>query len=582
MAFWNFWRKKPEQRTDGAEFDYGRIPAPNLTGQARADEWLNIITGQGQQGRDKRVAAEFICQPVTHAEARELWRGDDIVKKVIELLPKAMVREGYQVKTDDNELSGNISDYIDTLRINRVFALAKMYERAYGGAAIWPVLNDGAADLAEPLREQSIATIRSFIVFEPRELVPNTWYEDPGDKYGTPETYRLVSIATGGSMSSLQTIIHESRLVVFPGIRVSRELPQVESWGWGDSVLTRVRSVLRDFHMSWASAAALLADFSQGVFKYAGLTEMILKKQDDAIKRKLGVMDYSRSVFQSLVIDKEDDFERKSTPMSGASEILVQFITRLAAACDTPATKLAGISPAGMNATGESDTRGWYETVGEEQEQDRPLLEQLIRFGLLALDGPANGNEPDTWRVTFNPMWAPSDKEQAETRKTVAETDQILIDTGQATGDELARSHYGGDEYSPDIHIDFEERDRQANAGASDIAAGAAGVGSPLGAAGDVQAEALNGAQIAALLSIMEKVAAKAVPRDGAAVLIQLAIPKVTEEKAKALLGSEDFQPVVAAKPAPFGGNAAPKPDPSQPPADPNADPKADPKAAAA
>lgn len=567
MAFWDFLRRK--QRTDGA--DFGRIPDAALTGQARADEWLNIITGQGQKGRDKRTAAQFICEPVTHEEARHLWRGDDIAKKVIESLPKAMVREGFTVKTEDKEEMARISKSLR--KLSRAYVRAKMYEIAYGGAAIWPVINDGAANPAEPLRTQAIAKISSWQVFEPRELIPATWYVDPSsDKYGTPETYRVVAITSGGSGFALTTTIHESRLLIFPGVMVSREYPQVETWGWGDSRLTLIRSVLRDFHLSWASVAALLADFAQGVFKYKGLTEMLVKKQDEIVKRKMGIMDYSRSVMQALTIDAEDDFERKSTPMSGAPEILVNFTSRLAAAANMPVTKLMGVSPAGMNATGESDTRGWYETVAEEQEADRELFEDAVRLVMLSKDGPTKGVEPKNWTLEFLPLWAPSAKEQAETRLLVAQTDQILVDTQQATGDELALSHYGGDEYSPDVHIDFAEREKQKKAGEDLLAAGAAG---GLGATGDVQAEALNGAQIAAALSIMEKVAAKLIPRDGAAVLVKLAFPTVSPEVATGLLGSESFVPAAPApKAAPFGGGAPP--DPSQPPAKPGDEPPED------
>lgn len=559
MAFWDFLRRK-QPRTDSG---VGLIPDSSLTGQARADEWLNIITGQGYKGRDKRTAAQFVCEPISHEEARHLWRGDDIAKKVIESLPKAMIREGYTIKTDDKEEMSRISKSLR--KLNRAFLRAKMYEIAYGGSAIWPVINDGAGNPAEPLREQSIAKLVSWQVFEPRELQPATWYTDPlHEKYGTPETYRVVAITSGGAGFALTTTIHESRLIIFPGVMVSREYPQVETWGWGDSRLTLIRSVLRDFHLTWASVAALLADFSQGVFKYRGLTDMLVKKQDEIVKKKMALMDYSRSTMQALTIDADDDFERKSTPMSGAPEVLVNFTSRLAAAANMPVTKLMGVSPAGLNATGDSDTRGWYETVAEEQEADRELFEHAVRLVLLSKSGPTNGQEPKNWSLEFAPLWAPSAKEQAETRLIVAQTDQILVDTQQATGDELALSHFGGEEFSPDVHIDFAEREKQRKAGEAELAAGM------LGSTGDVQAEALNGAQIAAAISIMEKVSAKLIPRDGAEVLVKLAFPTISEEVAKGLLGDPAFEPVVPApKSNPFGPPAQPPAQPDQPAGDP-------------
>lgn len=540
--------------------DGGAMPAPHLTGQDRFDEWENIISGHGIEGRDARTESKFVCSRVSHSEARELWAGDDIARKVIELLPRAMMREGYKIRIadlkDEKKVAEAMIDVIDTLGINRAFRQAKEYERAYGGAAIWPVLNDQTDDTAKPLNEDGIATVRYYQVFEPRELIPDRYYTDPSNpKFGKPETYRVIAINGGGVGFGLQTVIHESRLVIFEGVRVSRELPLVESIGWGDSELTRVRAVLRDFHLSWSSVAALLKDFSQGVYKYEGLTDMLAQDGDKLVKRRLAINDWAKSVFNALVLDSKDDYERKSTSMAGAPEILVQFATRLAAACDTPVTKLLGMSPAGMNATGESDTRGWYETVSEEQEDDRPLLERCIRFSFLSLDGPTKGIEPDVWSVEFNPLWAPSAKEQAETRLVVQQADTMAIDAQMVSPEEVAKSRWGGDTYSDDMHIDWKEREKQLLAGAAEIAAGASA---------DVQQQALNGAQISSLLEIVGQVATKAIPRESGVAIIALAF-QLQPAQAEDLLGDagKDFVPAPPpAKANPFAAPAA-KPDPT-------------------
>lgn len=466
MAWWKFWKRKQRLISQQVKLaDGGVAPAGHLTGKERADEWLNIISGHGMKDRDKRTAASFVCDPVTNEEARELLRGDDIVQKIVYSLPREMVRQGYVVNAGKKGQSERITDNIDTLGINRAFVKAKNFERAYGGAAIYPVLNDGSTNLAMPLKTNSINKVRFYRVFEARELQPATWYTNPNDeRYGEPETYRVIPIGGGPTTFSNTMTIHETRLVIFPGVRVSNEPPAGVPWGWGDSVLTPVRAVLRDFHLSWASVGALLVDVAQGIFKMHGLSDMLENNRDDVVEKRLQVMDYSRSVMQSLAIDGLDDFTRISTPMTGVPDILIQFATRLAAAAKMPVTRLMGISPAGLNATGESDTRNWYDDVAAEQESDRPLLERLIRFTILQIDGPMKGIEPDVWSVEFNPLWQPSAQEDATTRKIIAETDQIYIDAEVVSREEVAWARWGGDKYSGEMNIDWKARKAQREA----------------------------------------------------------------------------------------------------------------------
>jgi hypothetical protein len=70
-------------------------------------------------------------------------------------------------------------------------------------------------------------------------------------------------------------LIHESRMIVFPGIRVSRYQQSTARGGWGESVLSRVYRVLRDFNTAWSSAGVLVTDFAQSVIKIAGLWEAL-------------------------------------------------------------------------------------------------------------------------------------------------------------------------------------------------------------------------------------------------------------------------------------------------------------------
>jgi len=425
--------------------------------EARQDGWQSALLGVGTQERDPRTAVRFGLAPVTDVEAADLWRGNDIAKKVIEVIPGEMLRAGGELRMQDKAVAEKLTAFCEDLEVDAKLQRAEEFQRAYGGAAIMPYCNDGAADLREPLREQNIMEIEHLTVFEPRELSPATYYDDPRDrKYGEPMTYRLHPIAGRGA--AMMQEIHESRLIIWPGIRVTRDQPTGTLAGWGDSVLTSMNGVLRDFGLSWEAAAILMTDFAQAVVKVQNLSQIFATDNDKAFYKKMQSMAMSRSVLRMLVLDSNEEYERKATPMTGLPELLDRFATRLAAAADMPVTRLFGQSPAGLNATGESDTRFFYDTIGRHQKGLRPRHERLLRLIMLARNAPTRGKEPDLWSVEYCPLYQPSDKERADARLVQAQSDQIYIQSGVLSPEEVALARFGGDGYSFETQVDFAAR----------------------------------------------------------------------------------------------------------------------------
>lgn len=429
----------------------------------RADGWYSTLTGVGTVAWDKRQSSEFQAHILTDVEAKELWRGDDIAARIIELIPKEMFRKSFELKiSDDKELAEDVCANMEELGFDAIYARAKSYERAYGGGAIFPVINDGSPNLALPLNEDRVTKIDQLLLLEPRELHPVRYYTDhrSGNKLGLPEIFEVRPLNTaGGPTTSEHFYIHESRLIIFGGIRVSRaQAPGVLN-GWGDSVLTRSAAVLRDFNMTWSSAAILMHDFGQAVFRMKGLAELIGMNRDDVVKMRMQAVELSRSVARALLIDSEEEFERKQTPISGLAEFMDRFGTRLSASCGIPVTLLMGQSPAGLQATGASDIRFFYDSVAAEQKTNDPQVEKGVRLFLRQIQGPTKGKEPKTWSHQWRKLWEQTDQEVAAARATQAGTDKIYIETGVLSPEEVALSRFGGDTYSFETHVDFKARE---------------------------------------------------------------------------------------------------------------------------
>lgn len=413
----------------------------------------------GDALRDKRQAGHYEATQLTSEEIRQMWRSEDMAARIIETKPKEAWRRGFEVVTDDKEQSELIGAACEDLGVASKFYRARCLENAYGGSAIFPVLNDGQRDLSQPLRENGgISKISHLHVLEARELQPVGWYDDiTSPKFGEPSHFALQPLSGRGRLVS-RTTIHESRLIVFPGIRVSREEHEGGEPGWGDSVIVRPYEVLRDFGQTWGNAAALLQDFAQGVIKLKGLAALMNANQDDIVAKRLVQMDAAKSMFRSMVMDAEDNFERKTTSLVDLPEMLDRFAQRLSAASGIPVPILMGEAAGGLNATGDAIIRWFYDAVdGDRQQHDLPRLERMVKLIMLSNGGPTDGVEPEVWSAVFRPLWQPTDKETAEVREAIQRIDVAYIDAGVYSPEEVREKRFCGDTFSIELQLTMDD-----------------------------------------------------------------------------------------------------------------------------
>jgi phage-related protein (TIGR01555 family) len=384
--------------------------------------------------------------------------------KIVEAYADEMLRAGFELRvreaTDKNLDAKGIAEKMhskwEELGLTPALWDAISYERAYGGAAILLGVNDMQVSWQLPLNLKTVTSFDFLTTLQPDELIPETYYENPtAPKYGQVELWRLRphGVGRGGFIS--EQLIHETRLILFPGIRVSRKRGDQPYEGWGDSVLSRVRRVLFDFGVAWSAAGYLMRDFAQGVYKMKDFDIMAAENNTTAVKARLQALEMGRSFSRIVVVDKEDDFQRQQTPISGMPETLDRFAVRIAAAGDIPVTRLMGQSPAGLNATGNADIRFWYDKIAGLQDRKlRPRLEYIAQVTFAAL----KIKEPEHWSFRFRPLWQATEKEMAEARMIQAQADSINITNCVLSAEEVALNRYGGDEYSFETVIDFEAR----------------------------------------------------------------------------------------------------------------------------
>ncbi|MDT9702481.1 anti-CBASS protein Acb1 family protein, partial [Streptomyces sp. P17] len=88
----------------------------------------------------------------------------------------------------------------------------------------------------------------------------------------------------------------------------------------------------------------------------------------------------------------------------GLPELIEKFLQEIAGASDIPVTRLLGQSPGGLNSTGESDLRNYYDRVNADQTLTiSPALAKLDELIICN----ALGSRPASIHYNWNSLWQP-------------------------------------------------------------------------------------------------------------------------------------------------------------------------------
>lgn len=441
----------------------------------RFDDWVNTLTNLNVKGKDKRVSAQAYANLIGEHEAEMIYGSDDIAAKVCDLIPEEMVREGFKLVVpdwDENKIR-DMQEYLEfEMNWKPIFKQAMSWANLYGGAAIMLGIDDGSPKLDIPLNMENIRKFTYSSVLSRYELIFQTINDQPDQKdCGLPSVYQMQPQYSQGGAPI--TFIHATRLIRFDGAPLPRRL-FIDNGYWSDSVLSRMRTPLMNYGQTQDGIATLMQDFSQAVFKVRDLTR-IMSSQDgkSLLQQRLDMVDLCRSVINATMIDSEEEFDRKTTSLTGVAEVMDRMENRLVTASQMPHTVLLGKGPAGgIGEAGRAETRDFYDLVSRRQETVlKPALRQFIKLVFRNKSGPTAGVEPDKWDIKFNGLWQEPEGDIIERRLKQSAIDQTYITSQVLTPDEVARSRFGAGEYSHDTKLDFERTVEQSSPTREEVAA---------------------------------------------------------------------------------------------------------------
>ena len=249
--------------------------------------------------------------------------------------------------------------------------------------------------------------------------------------------------------------VHASRLLRF----VAREVPDIlkPAYAFGGLSLTQMMKPYVDSWVrDWHSVSDLIHAFSVMGIK-TELAESLAADGDQLFKR-LRLFNATRDnkglmMLQKGAAGEAEEFFNVAVPLGTLDQLLAQAEERLCLAGGFPVIVLLGLTPHGMNASSEGEIQIFEQAVGAYQEQFfRPNLTTVLRLIQLSECGEV---DPEI-TFAFEPLRALTALELSTKRKTDADTDAVLVQSGIIDPLEV-RERLAAEPDSPYANLDVQD-----------------------------------------------------------------------------------------------------------------------------
>ncbi len=414
---------KAKPRTTDAARKVSRAPV--------LDSFQNLQASLGIGSQNLMSQSFYGFNPITRFPLQLEWmyRGSWLSGMAVDAPAHDMTRAGVEFETTlDPDAKDLLESSLLDLRVWHQLRECLKWGRLYGGALGYIVI-DGQ-DPATPIRLDTI-TKGQF-----RGIIPlNRWQVSPtlmdivsefGPDWGNPKFYEVVQNQPGLPWVPK---IHYSRVIRFTGIDLPFQQKLTEN-GWGESVLERIYEVLVAHSSTSTGAAQLVYKAHLRLLKIEDLRGIIAAGGPAmaGVTAMLANLRLTQANEGITLLDKADDFETQQYAFSGLDGMLLQFGQQLSGALQIPLVRLFGQSPAGLNSTGESDLRTYYDGIAEKQEDKlrHPLNLILDILSRSVLGAPL----PEGFKFRFRPLWLVRDTEKAQIASQTSDTVTKAFEAG--------------------------------------------------------------------------------------------------------------------------------------------------------
>lgn len=376
--------------------------------------------GSGNQHDQSGYGFNFLSRQRLKLEA--MYRSSWVVGQVVDVVADDMTRKGVKLNglstPKDSEM---IDQEMDRLQVWDKLNKNIKWSRLYGGS-LAVMMIDGQ-NVSTPLNPNTIGKgqFKGLMVLDRWMVLPTLedLVTEMGPDYGKPKYYDVITDSVG----LCNQRIHYSRVIRMDGV----ELPYWQSITenlWGQSVIERLEDRLTIFDSATLGAGQLVYKAHLRTYKVKKLREIIAAggRFYDALVKQIQEIRMWQSNEGMTLMDADDAFETHQYSFTGLDNLLLQFGQQISGATGIPLVRLFGQSPAGLNATGESDLANYYDNINQQQEGRlrTPLQVLYAVLHMSVLGKPL----PDSFSFKFASLWQLDDEKKANVAKGV--TDAVL------------------------------------------------------------------------------------------------------------------------------------------------------------
>lgn len=242
--------------------------------------------------------------------------------------------------------------------------------------------------------------------------------------------------------------VDKTRLLTF----ISRPVPDLLKPAYmfgGQSLIQMMIPVVENWLSTRKCVGEIIKKYSMIVWK-ANITEAINTGNAGKLGQRVKFFQQFRNNNGMLLMDTSEDMLNISVPLGGLELLQAQAQEHMASLPRIPLIKLAGIQPAGLNASSEGELRAFDENIHSYQEAFfRPNLTVVINIIQCHIWGAVD--EKITY--SFNPITTLSDEQKASLRRTDSETDEINLRNRGVSREEV-RKRLAADPTTPYAGLD--------------------------------------------------------------------------------------------------------------------------------
>jgi phage-related protein (TIGR01555 family) len=408
--------------------------APGVLRVGWFDTLSNWLTGMMLSNKDKTTGARYYLEQITPDQLEEAFRSDWIARKIISIPAWDSTREWRDWQAEQDQIE-TIEDVEREFNLQAKVREALVKARLYGGAGI--IIGTQSGDTAQLLEPESIGEggLLFLHVVTRHELSAGPLENDITSPYfGVPQWYTVNSLRSANKLMAAQRI-HPSRVVRFVGNPAPSLVTAPE--GWGDPVLWVVNDAVRSAGLTSQSIAQLIQEAKVDFIKVPELSNIFATQEaTNKYVDRMSLINTMKSSTNAVLLDKDEEWDRTQITFGGMPDVLQTYLIVAAGAADIPATRLLGRSPAGMDATGDSDMRNYYDRIKSEQSL---TIEPALQILDQCLQVHAFGALDEDIFYEWSSLWQMDEEQKAKIDKSKAEAAKIIVDTGLVPFEALAK-----------------------------------------------------------------------------------------------------------------------------------------------